>query len=72
MSWVPVLIGKNTYGRYYETSCHFECSHGGWGSEITVTNREGEWYCTLQQVERNNKVFTLTFLDKIPDEYNYT
>lgn len=72
MSWIPVLIGKSTYGRYYETSSYFECSHGGWGSEITIINQENKQYCTLEAVNKNNTVLPLTFLDKIPDEYNYT
>jgi len=64
----PMLLSSNTYGYYYPTSEQFHCSHGGWDSPIKFIDDNT---CSVKYVDKG-KPIGYTWLDSIPEEFDYT
>lgn len=62
----PILIGKRTYGYYFEDASTFRCSHGGWSSQITLIN---DHECDVKDLNGQMKY---KFIDSIPEGWDYT
>ena len=63
----PMLIGNHTYGNYYPVSKTFWCTHGDWEGEVEFIDDK-----TLQLFSEDPEIVEYKFIDKIPEDYNYT
>lgn len=64
----PMLIGNHTYGIYNSKSKTFWCTHGDWGGDIDLIDDK-----TLQLFSgKMAETVDYQFIDKIPEDYNYT
>lgn len=59
-----MLIGGRTYGVYNPTTKKFWCTHGAWEANIKIIDDNT---CILFK-----EAVTYEFIDKIPEDYNYT
>lgn len=63
-----MLIGKHTYGNYNPVRKTFWCTHGAWEGDVVFLEED------ICKVSTAVNTFTVTyeFIDKIPEDYNYT
>lgn len=59
-----MLLGGRTYGVYNPATKKFWCTHGAWEGDIKIIDDNT---CILFK-----EVVTYEFIDKIPEDYNYT
>ena len=64
----PMLIGNHTYGNYNPELKSFWCTHGAWKGEVKFIDDK-----TLQLFSgKMAEIVDYQFIDKIPEDYNYT
>ena len=64
----PMLIGNHTYGNYNPELKSFWCTYGAWEGEVKFIDDK-----TLQLFSgKMAEVVDYQFIDKIPEDYNYT
>ena len=57
-----IFLSCHTYGYYYPDTGVFECTHGGWSSDLKFISED---QCEVECVG----IFNYKILDEIPSEY---
>lgn len=64
----PMLRGKHTYGNYNPSGGTFWCTHGAWEGDVKILDDKSLKLFSGKMAE----VVDYQFIDKIPEDYNYT